>query len=47
MCNPRAHELLVFLFLAEVKADLHAWVDGALTDEEAQAEVDKRISKLN
>lgn len=43
MCNPCAHELLVFLFLA----DLHAWMDGKLTDEEAQAEVDKRLSKLN
>lgn len=47
MCNPCALQLLVFLLLAEVKADLHAWVDGELTDEEAQAELDKRISKLN
>jgi hypothetical protein len=42
-----AHELFVFLFLAEVKADLHAWMDGKLTNEKEQAEVDKRIFKLN
>lgn len=38
---------LVFLFLADVKADLLSWRGGKLTNEEAQAEADKRIFKLN
>lgn len=34
---PCVHTLLVLLFLAEVKAELHIWIDSKMTSEEAQA----------